>query len=168
MHPTIRPERPADIAAIARLTEAAFRDAAHTSHTEAFIVDALRRAGQLTLSLVAEEDGRLVGHVAISPVAISSGAKNWFGLGPISVAPDRQGRGIGTRLMNAALENLRGQHAAGCVVLGDPAFYGRFGFAVQPDMRLPGVPPDYFQVLAFGAAVPDGDVSYHEAFNATE
>lgn len=168
MHPTIRPERPADTATIARLTEAAFRDAAHTSHTEAFIVDALRRAGQLTLSLVAEEDGRLVGHVAISPVTISSGAENWFGLGPISVAPERQGHGIGTRLMNAALEKLRAQHAAGCVVLGEPAFYGRFGFAVQPDLRLPGVPPEYFQVLAFGAAVPDGDVSYHEGFNATE
>lgn len=168
MPPTIRPERPADTIDIARLTEAAFRDAAHTSHTEAFIVDALRRADQLTLSLVAEEEGRLVGHVAISPVTISSGAENWFGLGPVSVLPERQGRGIGTLLVATVLGELRGQHAAGCVVLGDPAFYGRFGFAVQPGLRHPGVPPEYFQVLAFGAAVPDGAVAYHEAFNATE
>lgn len=168
MHPTIRPERPTDIAAIARLTEAAFRDAAHTSHTEAFIVDALRRAGQLALSLVAEEEGRLVGHVALSPVTISDGAAGWFGLGPISVVPDRQGRGIGTLLMKAAMEKLRAQRAAGCVVLGEPAFYSRFGFVVQPDLRLPGVPPEYFQVLTLGTAVPAGTVAYHEAFNATE
>jgi hypothetical protein len=77
----IRDEQPDDIDAISRLTEAAFANAEHSSHTEQFIVTALRKAGQLTVSLVAEEGGALVGHVAISPVTITSGASGRFGLG---------------------------------------------------------------------------------------
>jgi putative acetyltransferase len=92
----IRHETPSETGAIAALTAAAFRDAAHSSRTEQFIVNSLRKAGQLVLSLAAEEDGAIVGHVAVLPVSIADGAKKWYGLGPISVAPDRQGQGIGT------------------------------------------------------------------------
>ena len=163
----IRHERPADVRAIAAVTEAAFRDEVYSSHTEQFIVDALRRAGELTISLVAEEGGEPVGHVAISPVKISSGAQRWYGLGPISVQPDRQEQGIGTQLMQAALEQLRQLGGAGCVVLGEPAFYGRFGFVHHAELELPGVPAEYFQALAFEGSVPAGVVTYHEAFSAT-
>ncbi len=162
----IRDEQPGDIDAISRLTEAAFANAEHSSHTEQFIVTALRKAGQLTVSLVAEEGGALVGHVAISPVTITSGANGWFGLGPISVAPSRQGQGIGTALMQAALAELRRQGGQGCVVLGDPAYYGRFGFKAEPALVLPGVPAQYFQALALAGPVPSGQVSYHPAFEA--
>ena len=163
----IRPESPSDADAIAQLTTAAFLTAPHTSHTEAFVINALRRAGQLTVSLVAQAGDRLVGHVAISPVTVSSGATGWYGLGPISVAPDRQGQGIGSQLMHAALADLRRLGAAGCVLLGDPAYYGRFGFAARPGLVLDGVPPEYFQALAFDDGYPAGSVQYHDAFNAT-
>ncbi|RQO53368.1 HAD family hydrolase [Variovorax sp. KBW07] len=170
----IRDERPGDAAAIERVTTAAFANAAHASHTEQFIVNALRRAGQLTVSLVAqaaqtgEDEQEIVGHVAVSPVSISSsGATDWYGLGPISVVPGRQGQGIGAALMASALERLRQAGAAGCVVLGDPAYYGRFGFVAQPGLVLPGVPAEYFQAIRFDGAWPTGDVRYHEAFDAT-
>ncbi|MBT8766993.1 GNAT family N-acetyltransferase [Metapseudomonas boanensis] len=163
----IRTESPADCAAIEHLTAAAFEHAPHTNHTEQFIVNALRRAGQLSISLVAADDDQIVGHVALSPVSISSGATNWFGLGPISVLPARQGEGIGTLLMEAALADLQRRGAAGCVLLGDPAFYQRFGFVARPELVLPGVPAEYFQAVSFSETWPVGDVSYHEAFNAT-
>ncbi|WP_047258622.1 GNAT family N-acetyltransferase [Chromobacterium subtsugae] len=163
----IREEQAADIGAVYALTEAAFRGEAHSSHTEQFIVAALRRRGLLTVSLVADDGGEIVGHVAVSPVAMSSGAAGWHGLGPISVSPARQKRGIGGQLMREALRVLREQGARGCVVLGDPAYYGRFGFRQQPGLVLPGIPAEYFQALAFGAATPVGEAAYDQAFNAT-
>ncbi|PAA12402.1 GNAT family N-acetyltransferase [Pseudomonas fragi] len=168
MHMTIRNEQPQDIEAISRLTEAAFRNEEYSSHTEHFIVNALRRTGQLSISLVAAENDEILGHVAISPVSISSGVTGWYGLGPISVRPDRQGKGIGSALMRAALQQLRQQGAAGCVVLGDPAYYGRFGFKAHPGLELPDVPPEYFQALSFTGELPVGVVKYAAAFDARE
>ena len=163
----IRDETAADVAAIEAVTIAAFLHAPHTSHTEQFIVDALRKAGQLTVSLVANVDGAVVGHVAISPVSISDGAAGWYGVGPISVAPEYQRRGIGSRLMREALRVLREHGASGCVLLGEPGYYSRFGFRVDPNLRLPDVPPEYFQAISFGASHAQGIVSYHAAFDAS-
>lgn len=165
---TIRPEDPSDADAIDALITSAFRDAPHTSHTEQFIVRGLRKARQLTISLVAEDDGTLVGHVAVSPVAVSDGTPGWYGLGPISVVPARQAQGIGSELMTKALAALQDLDAAGCVVLGEPAYYGRFGFRAEPGLVLPGVPPEYFQALPFRGQLPSGTVSYHDAFNAQD
>ena len=163
----IRPETPGDAAAIEEVTAAAFLEAPHTSHTEQFIVAALRAAGALSVSLVAEAEVDVVGHVAVSPVTISDGTIGWYGLGPISVLPAWQGRGVGSALMRAALEALREMGAAGCVVLGEPAYYGRFGFRAEPGLMLPDIPPEYFQAIAFGeATVPRGRVAYHDGFNA--
>jgi putative acetyltransferase len=158
-------ETDADVSAIHALTKAAFLHALHTSHTEHFIVDALRRAGQLTVSLVAKVDGAVVGHVAISPVSISDGATGWYGLGPLSVAPEHQRRGIGSSLMRDALRVLRERGASGCVLLGEPSYYRRFGFAVVPNLELPGAPREYFHALSFSGSYPRGVVSYHAAFN---
>jgi putative acetyltransferase len=160
-------ETAADVAAIRAVTISAFLHARRTSHTEQFIVDALRKDGQLTVSLLAKVDGTIVGHVAISPVSISDGATGWYGLGPISVAPEYQRRGIGSRLMREALRVLQGHGASGCVLLGDPRYYNRFGFQVDPNLKLPGVAPEYFQALSFGGSNPRGVVSYHVAFNAS-
>ena len=163
----IRNETPDDVAAIDAVTVAAFQNAPHTSHTEQFIVAALRAAGALTVSLVAEAEGAVVGHVAVSPVTISDGTPNWYGLGPISVLPAWQGRSVGSALMRAALEALRESGAAGCVVVGEPAFYGRFGFRAEAGLVLPDIPPEYFQAVAFGNRdVPQGIVAYDNAFNA--
>jgi putative acetyltransferase len=166
MSVTIREETSADLHKIEALTAAAFLSAPHTSHTEQHIVNALRSAGKLTLSLVAEADSVVVGHVAISPVSVSDGASGWFGLGPISVLPQHQRRGVGSQLMREALRVLRGRGAAGCVVLGEPAYYGKFGFHADPDLTLHGVPSQYFQAASFGSSRPRGIVTYHEAFNA--
>lgn len=166
MNLAIRSEAASDITAIEALTVAAFLDAAHTSHTEQFIVNALRDAGQLTLSLVAEEAGHLVGHVAVSPVTLSDGSSGWYGLGPLSVAPARQRKGIGRRLMQQALADLRVLEATGCVVLGEPEYYGRFGFRADPALVLPGVPPEYFLALFFRRTAASGTVAYHAAFDA--
>lgn len=164
----IRGETPRDVEAIDAVTIAAFRNAGHTSGTEQFIVRALREAGQLAVSLVAEEDDAVVGHVAASPVMLSGGDAGWYGLGPVSVAPAFQGRGIGGRLVRQALNGLRTRGAAGCVVLGEPGYCGRFGFAAEASLVLPGVPPEYFQAIAFTGVVPAGTVVYHEAFAAAD
>lgn len=124
----------------------------------------LRQAGALSLSLVAELEGRVVGHLCFSPVSISDGSPHWYGLGPISVSPELHGRGLGSRLMEVGLAELAGVGAAGCVVLWDPGFYGRFGFVPEPGVTLPGVPPEYFMTRSFGATMPHGEVRYHPAF----
>ena len=166
----LRHETPDDIAAIEAVTVSAFADAPHTSHTEQFIVRALRAANELTLSIVAEEHGQVVGHVALSPVKITDDngrkAEGWHGLGPLSVLPQRQGHGIGSRLMEQALSELRTMRAPGCVLLGDPAYYARFGFQAHASLQLPGVPPGYFMALALHGPVPEGIAHYSDAFNA--
>lgn len=166
MYPEIRHETPADAAAIHAVTAAAFLNAPHTAHTEQHIVAALRKAGALAISLVAEQDGEVAGHVALSPVSVSDGSTGWYGLGPISVKPELQRRGIGSLLMQAAIRLLRERGAAGCVLVGDPLYYSRFGFRSEPDLVLPDVPPEYFQALRLGPSLPRGVVTFHEAFLA--
>jgi putative acetyltransferase len=165
MNITVRPEAPSDIADIEALTVAAFLNAPHTSHTEHLIVNALRDTGNLTISLIAEVDGKIVGHVAVSPISISDGSQGWYGLGPISVMPDYQSVGIGSQLIRQALATLRELGASGCVVLGEPEYYSRFGFKAEPSLVLPDVPPEYFQAISFDAPVSSGLVSYHKSFN---
>lgn len=162
----IRSELPSDADAIEAVTVAAFRHAAHTSHTEQFIVRALRDAGQLVVALVAEEGGVIIGHVAVSPVTIAGISCGWYGLGPISVLPAHQGRGVGTLLMQAGLARLRALGAAGCVVLGEPGYYRRFGFTAS-SLALSGVPPEYFLAVSFDGPIPSGTVEYHASFAAT-
>ena len=146
------------------MTIAAFLNAPHTGHNEQLIVDALRQAGALTVSLVAVAQGSVIGHVAVSPVSISDGAAAWYGLGPISVIPEHQSKGVGSRLMRAAIRALNDREAAGCVVLGEPAYYGRFGFRADPALVLAGVPSEYFQALKLRPSGARGMVVYHPAF----
>ncbi|WP_087088033.1 GNAT family N-acetyltransferase [Acinetobacter pittii] len=168
MNIIVRDEEITDIEAIEKLTKAAFQNAEHTSHTEHFIVNSLRTQGQLTISLVAIEDGSIIGHVAISPVEMSSGEIGWYGLGPISVHPDKQDCGIGSLLMNKSLQKLKQLGAQGCVLLGEPSYYSRFGFKNYPELIFPNVPSEYFQAVTFSGNIPKANVKYHEAFNATQ
>lgn len=163
---SIRKEHSSDIQRIHELTVAAFLEAPHTDHTEQFIVKALRESGALSISLVAVDEGNIVGHVALSPVTISEGAGSWYGLGPISVLPENQGSGIGSMLMDAAIQELKNINANGCVLLGDPNYYHRFGFKPVEGLVLPGVPPEYFQALLLQGDLPQGSVTYHESFSA--
>ena len=164
MNATIRPERAGDEAAIHGVVAAAFDGHPHSDGSEPGIVDALRADGDLAISLVAEEGGAIVGHVAFSPVSVSDGCQGWFGLGPAAVDPARQGEGIGTALIERGLDLLRDRGAAGCVVLGDPAYYARFGFAHDPALTYPGPPPEYFQRLVIGNSGAQGVVAYAGAF----
>jgi len=155
-----------DSARIHDVTVKAFLNAPHSDHTEQYIVDALRREGALTISMVAKVNDEIIGHVAISPVTVSTGSTDWFGLGPISVVPEFQGRGVGTKLMKSSLAALKAMGASGCVVLGDPDYYSRFGFKVVDGLVYPDVPAEYFQALSFTGKFPQGVVSYHEAYSA--
>ncbi|TXI51180.1 MAG: N-acetyltransferase, partial [Lysobacter sp.] len=105
-------------------------------------------------------------HVAFSPVNIAVGAESWYGLGPLSVAPEFQRQGIGSSLVHAGIAQLQAMSAAGCVVLGDPQYYGRFGFAATPGLTYPGPPPEYFMAKPFNGSAPHGVVTYHAAFES--
>ena len=166
MNICIRPEEYKDIQSIDEVTVAAFLDTPYAGHTEQFIINALRDSGALSISLVAEASDKIVGHVALSPVTISDGTDGWYGLGPISVHPHEQGRGIGSKLMHAALVELKNIKANGCVLLGSPAYYFRFGFITIDGLVLPDVPPEYFQALLLQGDCPRGTVTYHESFTA--
>lgn len=164
----LRTEAPEDVAAIRAVTEDAFRFHPHSRQTEAQVVESLRRAGAMSLSLVAFQGRRLVGHLTFAPVRISGGAPGWHSLGPLSVAPDVQGAGVGTTLVWHGLRTLRQQGAAGSVVLGEPAYFGRFGFRSTPALRLKGAPPGCFLVRPFDRLIPMGTVQYHQAFDLVE
>lgn len=163
----IRTETPADHDAITKVTVQAFATLAISNHTEQYIVAALRRAGALTVSLVAELDGEVVGHVAFSPVTLSDGTPDWYGLGPVSVLPALHKGGIGSALIRAGLARLRELGARGCMLVGDPAYYQRFGFRHFDELVLEGVPPEVFLALPLDGALPRGTVTFHEGFGAT-
>ncbi|MGI9215563.1 MAG: GNAT family N-acetyltransferase, partial [Hydrogenophaga sp.] len=164
----VRTEAPADVAAIRVVIEDAFREHPHSRQTEAQVVDALRRAGGLSLSLVAHRAGQVVGHAAFAPIGITGDAPGWHSLGPLSVATAAQGAGVGTALVWHGLRTMRQLGAAGCVVLGEPAYYGRVGFRATPALRLEGAPPGCFLVRPFERLIPMGTVRYHPAFDLVE
>ena len=168
MHPPIiiRPETNADVDAINKVTVSAFKTLDISNHTEQFIIGALRTAGFLTVSLVAEVDGRVAGHIAISPVAISDGTGNWYGLGPLSVLPEYQRQGIGKALVKEGLARLKDLNARGVCLAGHPDYYTKFGFRNVPGLVHEGVPPEFFFALSFDGHIPHGTVTFHEAFKA--
>lgn len=163
----IRPERETDIPAIDRINIKAFRDHPYSHQTEHLIVRALRAAGALTWSLVAEVDGEVVGHIAFSPALIDGRNLGWYTLGPVAVLPAHQGHGLGAALVRAGLEGLRALGARGSVLVGDPGYYTRFGFRHEPSLQVDDVPPEYFLCLPLGAEIPSGLVTHHPAFFVT-
>lgn len=162
----IRSETSADVGAIAEVTAAAFKTLAISNHTEQFIIAALRAAKALTVSLVAEVDGRVIGHIAFSPVTISDGTRNWYGLGPVSVLPEYQRQGIGKALIQEGLARLKEMNAQGCCLVGHPDYYRKFGFKNMPGLVLEGVPQEVFFALSFDGHTPQGAVIFHEGFKA--
>jgi putative acetyltransferase len=163
----IRNETPEDITAISAVTIAAFSDHPISQHTEQFIIKALRDANVLTISLVAEIDGKIAGHIAFSPTKISDGSTDWYGLGPVSVLPELQKQGIGTALILKGLAMLKEIGGQGCALVGDPIYYRRFGFKNHPGLTYEGIPQEVFLVLPFYEKIPTGKAEFHEGFLAT-
>lgn len=161
---TLRPERPDDHAAIGELITAAFAGKPYAEGDEADLLVALRRERALTLSLVAEWRGEVVGQAAFSPARAADGSQPWYALGPVAVLPAHQGKGIGSTLIRAGLETLSGTGAAGCILVGDPAYYTRFGFRVCPENAPAGQPAEYFMVKLLAGPRPLGPIAFHEAF----
>ena len=162
----LRKETIADFEAITEVTIAAFKNHPISKHTEQFIINALRDANAISISRVAEIDGRVVGHIAFSPVIISDGTKDWYGLGPVSVLPDYQKQGIGKSLINEGLSLLKDMGGKGCALVGDPNYYKRFGFKNYPGLIHDGVPQEVFLTLPFNEKVPQVTITFHEGFLA--
>lgn len=162
----IRNETDADANAITDVTAAAFKTLEVSNQTEHFIIKALRASGALAVSLVAVLDGHVVGHIAFSPVCISDSTDAWYGLGPVSVLPEYQRKGIGSSLIKEGLSRLRDLHAGGCCVVGHPEYYRQFGFINAPDLVVEGVPAEVFFVLSLNGKIPQGTVSFHDGFKA--
>lgn len=160
----IREETPADHAAIHAITARAFAPMPFADGDEADLIGVLRQVGALVLSLVAEQDGACVGQVTFSPAYPSDGGHGWFALGPVAVQPELQGRGIGAMLIREGLARLRSAQARGCILVGNPAYYERFGFRPAPDQCPADQPAEVFQLLAFAADPPAGPIGFHPAF----
>lgn len=163
----IRPETKADIPSIDQINIEAFLNHPYSHQTEHLIVRALRSSGALTLSLVAELDGQVVGHIAFSPALINGQNHGWFTLGPVAVLPSHQKKGIGSSLINAGLQGIRALKANGCLLVGDPNYYTRFGFEHFNSLHVHEVPPEYFMCLPFTEDIPTGLVTHHQAFFTT-
>jgi putative acetyltransferase len=160
----IRRESIEDRDGIRSVTARAFAGLVFSSGTEARIVDALREADALALSLVAVLAEQVVGHVAFSD-ASPAGDSGWFALGPVSVEPRVQRRGVGRQLIDTGLVALRDAGGKGCVLVGDHRYYSRFGFIVTPGLAPAGYPAQHFQILGFGDAVPTAPPIFHPAFS---
>ena len=168
MQVAIRDERPEDIQAIHDLTRRAFAPMAFASGDEQDLIDAVRDAGALSISLVAEIGSSIVGHVAFTQAKAADNTPGWFGLGPVAVEPELQRRGIGKQLINEGLRKLRKWNASGCIVLGDPNYYQRFGFLPFPALAPIGLPPEYFMMLPLTVLQPNAVVDFHPLFSEGE
>jgi putative acetyltransferase len=164
----IRDETNADVNAITTVTIAAFKSVEISNNTEQFIITALRAANALTISLVAEVDDSIIGHIAFSPITISDGTKNWYGLGPVSVLPEYRRQGVGKALIKEGLSRLKNMNAQGCCLVGHPDYYIKFGFTNMPELVHEGGPPEVFFALSFDGHTPKGTVTFHDGFKAVD
>ncbi|MFA0114753.1 GNAT family N-acetyltransferase [Vibrio sp. 10N.261.46.E11] len=163
----IRTEAPADILVIDRLLKSVFE-----TDAEANLVMSLRENSHLTLSLVAcSDDGEVVGHLMFSPLTLAGEDHNWQGLAPLAVKAEYRNQGIAKSLVEDAFSTLVDFGYPACVVLGDPAYYGRFGFKAASEFGLScawDVPEGAFQVIELveGAlAGHSGEIAYSPEFN---
>ncbi len=164
----IRNERAEDTDIITNIHQQAFKN--HPQHApgsepcEHRIVELLRSANALSLSQVAEVNGNPVGHIALSPARVGKDIDGWFLLGPIGVLPHYQKQGIGSALMRETIHTMREQNAKGIVLVGDPGFYGYFGFHSLSGLEYPGVPNEYVLALQLGKDAPSGTIAANKAF----
>ncbi len=164
--PIIRPEVETDTQAIREITRAAFEPMPFAAGDEHELIDTLRARSRLYLSLVAEWQGQVVGHIAFSRATTDDQSAHWFALGPVSVTPSLQGMGIGAALVEAGLNALAADGAAGCILTGDPDYYAQFGFVLAPELAPAGEPAEYFQVKLIHGSLPSGKIHFDAAFGS--
>ena len=162
----VRPETPGDATSIAALIDSAFAGVPYADGDEADLVAKLRSLGDLSVSLVAEEQGRVVGHIAFSPARPADGTPGWFSLGPIAVVPERRGAGIGSALVTAGIEAIAKMGARGCILVGYPGLYARCGFVPAPNNAPSDQPAEFFMYRLLSGDVPAGPIHFHEAFTS--
>jgi putative acetyltransferase len=160
----IKAERRGDADTIHSMTVSAFATVPYGDGSEGRVIDALRAAGALTLSLIVEDEGTIIGHIAFSPVTINGQHGPWFGLGPVSVRPDQQFKGIGSALIREGLSQMSALGAELFVLLGNPAYYRRFGFEHDPALTCDDGLAEAFQRLVIKGEAPTGLVAFHPAF----
>jgi putative acetyltransferase len=164
---TIRPETPQDFKAIEEIHIAAFANHPYSRQTEHLIVNALRADGALTVSLVAETGGAVVGHIAFSRMGLDGHDCQWLLAGPLGVLPRLQRQGIGRQLVGEGIDAIRKLGAEGCVLVGDPGYYTPLGFRHSPGLVMEGVPAENIMYFPLARGVPEGAASHHAAFLAT-
>jgi putative acetyltransferase len=164
----IRAEEKEDCAAVRAVNLSAFKTA-----LEANLVEALRAQAQPLVSLVADDDSAIVGHIMFSPVSLSGHpALQIMGLAPMAVSPDRKRAGIGSALVRAGLEQCARLGFGAVVVLGHPAYYPRFGFVPSTRFGIGceyDVPEDVFMVVELQPGYlrgVSGTIRYHAAFSS--
>ncbi|CTQ48342.1 putative acetyltransferase [Jannaschia donghaensis] len=136
---------------------------AFSDGTEPAVIDRLRADGDLLVSLVAVEEAQIVGHIAFSPATLSVPGR-WVTLGPISVTPERQRRGIGKALIAAGFARLRALGVAGCVLTGNPAVYASSGFRNDLGLTASDTPNRNVMGLSFAGPPPTGPIVFARAF----
>jgi len=159
----IRNEIGSDRSAIRKVVTEAMKLLPQATGTEATIVDRLRADNALSLSLVAEDGGEPIGYLAASNARIGA-VPGWGLIGPLAVLPSRHGQGIGSALMAEALLRLR-ESCKGAALVGEPGYYGRFGFRAFPQLRVGDCPPQFVLALPFDASEPAGELIHHAAFD---
>ena len=165
----LRSEESADISKIRRVNKEAFE-----TKTEADLVDALREDGAVVISLVAIDEGEIIGHILFTNVSLEGFDIPIIGIGPMAVLPEHQRKGIGTQLMKAGLEECKSKDYEAVVVLGYPDYYTRFGFSPSIEYGIKSeydVPPEVFMIkeLKKGALVgKSGTMKYHRLFSEFE
>ncbi len=160
----IRSERHEDHAAIHDVTKRAFAPMPFSDGDEQELIGRFRDAGVLALSLVAEKDGAVVGQISFTPAFAKDASPGWYALGPVSVEPQFKHQGIGSMLIRAGIDWLRDQDAAGCILVGNPDYYRRFGFHLFPALAPANEPAEYFQILPLRVASPAVMVGFHSLF----
>jgi putative acetyltransferase len=163
-HIEIRPEDTSDIATIRAITISAFRDRPYAGGDEQDVIDRLRSASALSVSLVAVIEQEILGHIAFSPAQLSDASQPWFALGPVSVLPTHQGQGIGSAMIERGLGELRKRDALGCILTGNPQYYRRFGFELSPQNVPANESAEYFMLKLLAAVHPSGKFAFHRAF----
>lgn len=161
----IRSEQEKDTKRTNQIIKAAFKNHPHSNQKEHLLVAELRDNNALSVSLIAEINGKIVGHIAFSAITINKEFNSWYGLAPVSVDPEYQSQGIGSVLIENGLNELKKMGAKGCVLVGEPGYYKRFGFDHQDTLLYKGVPEEYFLVQPFRSEIPKGVVKYHKIFD---